>query len=957
MTLLHAAISSKANSKRNTAGRRSSTSSLLRNNNSSHNSSSSFTKLQQYENHLLTTSTPPSIATTTKKKSNYEQLIAAKELYKNEVAKLQSLSHNCNNNDVGTWPSNTSLNNTTTDTSFSTSSTNNKPFDEEEDAVVSTAYTIYKSETILQNNIHQEILETIDILDEVNASLLLADELNAVLDDDEVPNGVPIVDNSSSGSSRGSGSFNSGSGNGDLHLGGIESCLSDTDTAPINNRSPRKPSKSFTASTNNNNRNNHPLKKIDLTSMMAPHTNHSPNNSSDLLPEITKIIASAKDTPSKVKTHVTSTVDNTKKSIVNSVKSKRDEVVNGVKNSLSCGGSLKAVQGCTSTSIDDDELNAILNNTADNSEDVTPDTSMTEKSHLNKGSPTDVNNVHSNNKSTKEVNMYNIVKTSNLFTKCYTPGSESYDDMVYTSFGGVLPSTDEFSPDRSSNSGGVKESRGGVNGLGEQGMEEITTALFPNESHLVSVGNSVTAGHAVSGSSSVDNNTAASSSGSMAAADNSKALFPGDNAVVSGSLKSSTPPEGSPSNSVNSATKDLLSSINSVASSKATPVVSSTKKKKVVNRSLNHNLDGSADLLPEITAMINTVNETPRKIKNHVTAQVDKTKSNIHARVDKTKSALGMAKQNALNKVTCGNLETVNEVGQVAKFACSAGVLVKKGNGSSTDVNDSFSSLNEILEEEEMEPTTILKATPIKDQDSFTMEEVTSKQQFDARTTTTIAAQASNLQDEIYDYASSTSAPVKVIDGIFHVADPDGSSYPTEDSSGTTTTSGIIDKASDNSTAASFPFRKKGYYTIQATHPSSPDDTSIDISAYTESTRNTEVASVHLNPLCTRHANDCCFLNSMLEDEHQARVSRLLNLTERYLECNNKEEEKGVPPIVGVGPMINEDSPLKKEKEKQVLGNISEDKENKKEEAPTFSADWLNDSTVWDNVGTNVFSG
>jgi len=811
---------------------------------------------------------------------------------------------------------------------------------------VSTAYTIYKSETILQNTCQ----ETTDILDEVNASLLLADELNAVLDDGE----VPIVDYCCS---RGSGSFNSGSGNGDLHLGGIESCLSDTDTAPINNRSPRKSKSSaakYSAANNNNSPNNrnrtHPLKKIDLTKMMAPHTNHSPNNSKDLLPEITKIIASAKDTPSKVKTHVTSTVDNTKKSIVNSVKSKRDEVVNGVKNSLSCGGNLNAVQGCTSTSIDDDELNAILNNTAEDDFVTTPDTSINDRTNKfnNNSSPTDVNNIHNNNKA-KDVNMYNIVKTSNLFTKCYTPGSESYDDMVYTSFGGV-PSTDEFSPDRSSNSG-----VGGEKGIGEESMEEITTALFPNESHLVSIGNSVTAGHVSSGIS-VDNNTAASSSGSMAAADNSKALFPGDNAVVSGSLKSTTPPEGSPSNSVNSATKDLLSSINSVASSnKATPVVvSSTKKKKVVNRSLNHNSDGSADLLPEITAMINTVNETPRKIKNHVTAQVDKTKSNINARVDKTKCALGIAKQNALDKVTCGNLETVNEVGQVAKFACSAGVLVKKN--SSTNVNDSFSSLNEILEEEEMTPTAILRASPIKDQDSFILEEVvTSKQQFDARTTTTIAAQASNLQDEIYDYASSTSAPVKVIDGIFHVADPDGSSYPTEESSGTTTTSGIVDKASDNSTAASFPFRKKGY-TIQATHPSSPDDTSIDISAYTESTRNTDVASVHLNPLCTRHANDCCFLNSMLEDEHQARVSRLLNLTERYLECNNKEEEKGVPPIVGVGTMINEDTPLKKEKEKQVLGNISEDKENKKEEAPTFSADWLNDSTVWDHVGTNVFS-
>ena len=182
MTLLHAAISSKANSKRNT-GRRSSTSSL-RTSNSSNISASSFTKLQQYENHLLTTSTPPSIATTkTKKKSNYEQLIAAKELYKNEVAKLQSLSHNCNNNDVGTWPSNnTSFNTTDTSLSTSISSSNNKPFDEEEDAVVSTAYTIYKSETILQNNINQEI-ENIDILDEVNASLLLADELNAVLDE------------------------------------------------------------------------------------------------------------------------------------------------------------------------------------------------------------------------------------------------------------------------------------------------------------------------------------------------------------------------------------------------------------------------------------------------------------------------------------------------------------------------------------------------------------------------------------------------------------------------------------------------------------------------------------------------------------------------------------------------------------------------------------------------------
>jgi len=630
--------------------------------------------------------------------------------------------------------------------------------------------------------------------------------------------------------------------------------------------------------------------------------------------------------------------------------------VNGVKNSLSCGGNLKAVQGCTSTSIDDDELNAILNNTADNSEDVTPDTSMTEKSHLNKGSPTDVNNIHSNNNNkAKEVNMYNIVKTSNLFTKCYTPGSESYDDMVYTSFGGV-PSTDEFSPDRSTTSGVAKES---MMTRGEEGMEEITTALFPNESHLVSIGNSVTAGHAVVSGSSVDNNiTVTALSDNKAAADNSKALFPGDNAVVSGSLKSTTPPEGSPSNSVNSATKDLLSSINSVASSnKATPVVvSSTKKKKVVNRSLNHNPDGSADLLPEITAMINTVNETPRKIKNHVAAQVDKTKSNINARVDKTKNALGIAKQNALDKVTCGNLETVNEVGQVAKFACSAGVLVKKN---STNVNDSFSSLNEILEEEEMK-STISRASPIKDQDSFMMEDVTSKQQFDARTTTTIAAHANDLQDEMYDYASSTSAPVKVIDGIFHVADPDGSSYPTEESSGTTTTSGIVDKASDNSTAASFPFRKKGYYTIQATHPSSPDDTSIDISAYTESTRNTDVASVHLNPLCTRHAtNDCCFLNSMLKDEHQARVSRLLNLTERYLECNNKEEEKDrVPPIVGVGPMINEDAPPKKKKEeKQVAGNSSEDKENKKEEAPTFSADWLNDATVWDHVGTNVFSG
>ena len=63
-----------------------------------------------------------------------------------------------------------------------------------------------------------------------------------------------------------------------------------------------------------------------------------------------------------------------------------------------------------------------------------------------------------------------------------------------------------------------------------------------------------------------------------------------------------------------------------------------------------------------------------------------------------------------------------------------------------------------------------------------------------------------------------------------------------------------------------------------------------------------------------------------------------------------------MPPIVGVGPMINEDAPLKKKKERQVLGGISEDKENKKEEAPTFSADWLNDSTVWDHVGTNVFS-
>jgi len=284
MTLLHAAISSKANNKRRDTSRRSSTSSLLHSK-SSNSSSSSFTKtkLQQYENHLLTTTTP-SIATatnkTTKKKSNYEQLIAAKELYKNEVAKLQSLSNNCNNNDIGTWPSNNTSFNTTTDTSLSTSfsSTNNKPFDEEEDAVVSTAYTIYKSETILQNNINQEI-ETIDVLDEVNASLLLADELNAVLDDE-----VPIADNNCSGegsnssSSRGSGSFNSGSGSGDLHLGGIESCLSDTDTAPINNRSPRKPSKS-TAANNAANNSSHPLKKIDLTSMMAPHTNHSPNNS------------------------------------------------------------------------------------------------------------------------------------------------------------------------------------------------------------------------------------------------------------------------------------------------------------------------------------------------------------------------------------------------------------------------------------------------------------------------------------------------------------------------------------------------------------------------------------------------------------------------------------------------------------------------------------------------------
>ena len=96
----------------------------------------------------------------------------------------------------------------------------------------------------------------------MNASLLLADELNAVLDEEE----RPVVDNGSSDS-------------GDLHLGGIESCLSDTDTAPINNRSPRKPSKSFIASTNNNNRNSHPLKKIDLTKMMVQQTNHSPNNS------------------------------------------------------------------------------------------------------------------------------------------------------------------------------------------------------------------------------------------------------------------------------------------------------------------------------------------------------------------------------------------------------------------------------------------------------------------------------------------------------------------------------------------------------------------------------------------------------------------------------------------------------------------------------------------------------